>query len=106
MTLHARLLTAITVAAFTTAASALHPAVTRHSQPVATHDTVPSEPVDINTASLDRLTSLPGLGRVWAARIIRYRPYRGKNELLDRGVIPAGVYARIRDSVIAHRQAR
>ncbi len=39
----------------------------------------------------------------WAARIVRFRPYRTKRDLLDRGVLPSGVYDRIRDSVIAHR---
>ena len=62
-----------------------------------------TEQVDINTASLDRLIKIPGLSRTWAARIIRFRPYRGKNELLDRGIVTAEVYARIKDHIVAHR---
>jgi competence protein ComEA len=62
-----------------------------------------TEPVDINTASVDQLMKVPGLARTWAARIIRFRPYRGKNELLDRGIVSAAVYARIKDHIIAHR---
>ncbi len=46
---------------------------------------------------------VPGMTRVWAARIVRFRPYRAKNELVDRGVVTGEVYARIRDYVIAHR---
>jgi competence protein ComEA len=65
---------------------------------------VPStEPLDINTASLEQLMKIPGLPRTWAARIIRYRPYRAKNELLDRGIVSPEVYARIKDRIIAHR---
>ena len=41
--------------------------------------------------------------RTWAARIIRFRPYRGKNELLERGVVSGEVYARIKDHIVAHR---
>ena len=62
-----------------------------------------SEPVDINTASLAQLMKIPGLARTWAARIIRNRPYRAKNELVDRGIISAEVYARIKDQIVAHR---
>jgi competence protein ComEA len=61
------------------------------------------EPVDINTATLQQLIKVPGMTRTWAARIIRFRPYRGKNELLDRGIVSAEVYARIKDHIIAHR---
>jgi DNA uptake protein ComE-like DNA-binding protein len=64
---------------------------------------IPAEPVDINTASLDQLMKVPGLTRTWAARIIRFRPYRGKNELLDRGIVTSEVYSRIKDHIVAHR---
>lgn len=39
----------------------------------------------------------------WAGRIVRFRPYRAKTDLLDRGVLPSAVYDRIKDYVIAHR---
>lgn len=64
----------------------------------------PEERVDLNHASLDELMKVPGMTRVWAARIVRFRPYRAKNELVDRGVVTGDVYARIRDYVIAHRE--
>ena len=46
---------------------------------------------------------VPGMTRTWAARIIRYRPYRAKNDLIDRGVVSNQVYDRIKDYIIAHR---
>jgi competence protein ComEA len=70
-----------------------------NEQPLAPAD----DPVDINTATLDQLLKVPGLTRTWAARIIRFRPYRGKNELLDRGIVTGEVYARIKNHIIAHR---
>jgi predicted DNA-binding helix-hairpin-helix protein len=59
--------------------------------------------VDINHAGLDELLKVPGLGRVWAVRIVRYRPYRTKEDLLDKGVVTSAVYDRIKDLVVAHR---
>lgn len=46
---------------------------------------------------------VPGMTATWAGRIVRFRPYRAKTDLLDRGVLPSAVYDRIKDYVIAHR---
>jgi DNA uptake protein ComE-like DNA-binding protein len=63
----------------------------------------PEERIDINSASLAQLMTVPGMTHTWAARIIRYRPYRAKNELSDRGIVTSQVYDRIKDYIIAHR---
>jgi len=105
MTLRSRLLPAVAIAALTIATPA-RPAFIHRSQPRVAQASVIGEPVDINTASIEQLIRIPGLTRTWAARIIRFRPYRGKNELLDHGIISVAVYARIKDRIIAHRQAR
>jgi DNA uptake protein ComE-like DNA-binding protein len=60
--------------------------------------------VDLNHTSVDELMKIPGMTRVWAARIVRFRPYRTKNELVDKGIVTSDVYVRIRDYVIAHRE--
>jgi competence protein ComEA len=75
---------------------------TAHSAPVAT----PEDRVDINTATVDQLLKVPGMTRTWAARIVRNRPYRGKNELLDHGIVTREVYDRIKDYIVAHRPAQ
>ena len=64
----------------------------------------PEMRVDINTATIDELLKVPGMTRTWAARIIRFRPYRAKNELIDRGVVSTEVYDRIKNYIIAHRE--
>ena len=63
----------------------------------------PGRRVDINHASLAELLEVPGLTRSWAERIVRFRPYRSKQDLFDRGVVSSQVYDRIKDFVIAHR---
>lgn len=70
--------------------------------PVAAASKAP-EPVDINRASVAKLMKVPGMTRVWAERIVRFRPYRSKQDLVDEGILPGDVYSRIRDYVIAHR---
>jgi len=60
-------------------------------------------PVDINHATLEELAKVPGMARVWAARIVRFRPYRAKDDLVNRGVVPSEVYERIKDRIVAHR---
>jgi len=63
----------------------------------------PEQRVDINHASLTELLKIPGITQSWAGRIIRYRPYHSKLDLLQRGVVSDAVYDRIKDFVIAHR---
>jgi DNA uptake protein ComE-like DNA-binding protein len=62
--------------------------------------------VDINHASVDELMKVPGMTRTWSARIVRFRPYHSKTDLLQRGVLPGDVYDRIKDYVVAHRAKR
>jgi DNA uptake protein ComE-like DNA-binding protein len=60
--------------------------------------------VDINQATIEELLKVPGMTRTWAGRIIRFRPYRTKQDLLDQGVVSGEVYNRIKDCIIAHRE--
>jgi len=62
--------------------------------------------VDINHASVAELAKVPGLTESWAGRIVRFRPYRTKQDLFERGVVPSDVYDRIKDFVIAHRDRK
>ncbi len=76
---------------------------TRAAHSITTVD-VPSENrVDINHSSIEELMKIPGLTRSWAGRIVRFRPYHAKNDLLERGVLSSQVYDRIKNYVIAHR---
>ena len=67
---------------------------------------LPSDPLDINTASPHQLNALPGFGPAYTRRVIAGRPYTAKNQLVTRGVIPQGAYERISDLIVAHRVAK
>jgi hypothetical protein len=63
----------------------------------------PTGLVDLNRASVAELMQVPGMTVTWAARIVRFRPYRTKMDLVEGGVVTPEVYRRIRDGVVAHR---
>ncbi len=68
------------------------------------HATLPPEVrIDINSATVEELLKVPGMTRTWAERITRFRPYRSKDDLLQRGVVTSQLYDRIKGYVIAHR---
>jgi competence protein ComEA len=80
------------------------PAALPQTGPRAPAAPAPELRVDINHASLDELLKVPGMTRSWAGRIIRFRPYRTKQDLLDRGILPSEVYDRIKEFIVAHHQ--
>ncbi len=57
--------------------------------------------LDLNSASRDDLMKLKGVGDARADAIIKGRPYKGKNELLDKKIVPENVYNDIKDKIIA-----
>ena len=57
--------------------------------------------VDINSASEAELKSVPGIGDAYAAKIIAGRPYANKAQLKSRGILPAPVYEKTKDLIVA-----
>ena len=61
--------------------------------------------IDINSASKSELDALPGIGSARADAIIKGRPYKGKDELTQKSIIPQGDYDGIKDKIIAKQKS-
>jgi competence protein ComEA len=60
-----------------------------------------TELIDINSATKQQLMTLPGIGDAYAQKIIDNRPYHGKNDLVQKNIIPKATYDKISGEIIA-----
>ena len=61
--------------------------------------------LDINTASKAELTTLSGIGDAYSQKIIDGRPYKRKDELVSKKIIPQATYDKIKNLIVA-KQAK
>ena len=64
-------------------------------------DSAKHEMVDINSASADELKAIPGIGDAYSKKIVENRPYKRKDELVKKKIVPQATYDKIKDHIIA-----
>lgn len=55
--------------------------------------------VNINTATVNQLDTLPGIGPVYAQNIIEHRPYSTTEELVSKGAIKQSLFDKIKNKI-------
>ena len=64
------------------------------------------EPMDINSASAKDLATLPKIGDARSKAIVKGRPYNGKDDLINKKIIPQDAYDEIKDLIIAKQKPK
>jgi competence protein ComEA len=70
----------------------------------AAQTTAAAQPVlDLNSASESDLVALKHIGKTKAKKILKGRPWKSKDQLVEKGILTPGEYAEIKERIVARK---
>jgi competence protein ComEA len=57
--------------------------------------------IDINSATVDQLKAIPGIGDTYAQKIVDGRPYKMKTQLVSKKILSQAAYDKVSSMIIA-----
>ena len=67
-----------------------------------TTGSIANSQININAASEQELDSLPGIGPIYAQKIINGRPYSSIDELLSKKIVGSKVFEEIKEKITVY----